>query len=122
MSNRPYATAAHKKAGPIRSVRLFYEQRLAEYTPSSSVFCCIFKKKLIMNWKEFIHTDPQILVGKPVIKGTRLSVVFILGLLANGWSEQQILENYPQLTKESLLAVFAFAQECLQDEAMFQLA
>ena len=75
-----------------------------------------------MNWKEFIHTDPQILVGKPVIKGTRLSVVFILGLLANGWSEQQILKNYPQLTKESLLAVFAFAQECLQDEAMFQLA
>ena len=73
-----------------------------------------------MNWKEFIHADPQILVGKPVVKETRLSVVFILGLLANGWSEQQILENYPQLTKESLQAIFAFAQECLQDETMFQ--
>ena len=75
-----------------------------------------------MNWKEFIHADPHILAGKPVVKGTRLSVVFILGLLANGWSEQQILANYPQLTKENLQAVFAFAQECLQDEAMFQLA
>ena len=75
-----------------------------------------------MNWKEFIHADSQILAGKPVVKGTRLSVVFILGLLANGWSAQQILENYPQLTKESLQAIFAFAQECLQDEAIFQLA
>ena len=74
-----------------------------------------------MNWKDFIHTDPQILVGKPVVKGTRLSVVFILGLFANGWSESQILENYPQLTQESLRAVFAFAQECLQEEALFQL-
>lgn len=62
-----------------------------------------------MNRKEFIHADPQILTGKPVVRGTRLSVVFILGLLANGWSEQLILENYPRLTKESLQAVVAFA-------------
>lgn len=74
-----------------------------------------------MNWKEFIHADPQILAGKPVVRNTRLSVVFILGLLASGWSEQQVLENYPQLTKEGLQAGFAFAQECLQDEAMFEL-
>ncbi|TAK45222.1 MAG: DUF433 domain-containing protein, partial [Saprospiraceae bacterium] len=47
---------------------------------------------------------------------TRLSVVFILGLFSNGWTEQQVLENYPQLTKESLRAVFAYVQECMEDE------
>lgn len=64
-----------------------------------------------MNWKDHIHSDPKILVGKPVVKGTRLSVVFILGLFSSGWTEQQVLENYPQLTKESLRAVFAYVQE-----------
>ena len=61
-----------------------------------------------MNWETYIHSDPNILVGKPVIKGTRLSVEFILGLFAVGWTEQQILENYPTLTPDSLKAIFAF--------------
>jgi len=69
-----------------------------------------------MQWKDHIHSDPKILVGKPVVKGTRLSVVFILGLFSNGWTEQQVLENYPQLTKESLRAVFTYVQECMEDE------
>lgn len=69
-----------------------------------------------MQWQDHIHSDPKILVGKPVVKGTRLSVVFILGLFSNGWTEQQVLENYPQLTKESLRAVFAYVQECMEDE------
>ncbi|MBW7941509.1 MAG: DUF433 domain-containing protein, partial [Candidatus Kuenenia stuttgartiensis] len=43
-----------------------------------------------MNWRNFIHSDPEILLGKPVVKGTRLSVEFILGLFANGWTERQI--------------------------------
>lgn len=59
-----------------------------------------------MNWETYIHSDPNILVGKPVIKGTRLSVEFILGLFSTGWTEQQILENYPTLTTESLRAIF----------------
>ena len=50
-----------------------------------------------MNWKERIVADPAVLAGKPVVKGTRLSVEFILGLLAQGWDEKKILENYPQL-------------------------
>ncbi|MBI5187504.1 MAG: DUF433 domain-containing protein, partial [Nitrospirae bacterium] len=45
-------------------------------------------------WRKFIHSDPEILLGKPVVKGTRLSVEFILGLFAEGWTEQQVLENY----------------------------
>ncbi len=55
-----------------------------------------------MNWETYIHSDPDILVGKPVIKGTRLSVEFILGLLSAGWTEQQIFENYPTLNQNSL--------------------
>ncbi len=67
-----------------------------------------------MNWETYIHSDPNILVGQPVIKGTRLSVEFILGLFAVGWTEQQILENYPTLTPDSLKAIFAFARESIR--------
>jgi uncharacterized protein (DUF433 family) len=68
-----------------------------------------------MNWKQFIHSDADILTGKPVVRGTRLSVDFILRLFASGWSEQEVLENYPTLTHESLQAVFAFAAEIASD-------
>jgi uncharacterized protein (DUF433 family) len=61
-----------------------------------------------IEWGNFIHSDPSVFLGKPVVKGTRLSVEFILGLYAEGWTEDQIHENYPNLTKESLLAVFAY--------------
>lgn len=72
-----------------------------------------------MEWRAYIHADPEILVGKPVIRGTRLSVEFILELFAAGWSEDEVLENYPTLTRESLRAVFAFAVECLREEALY---
>jgi uncharacterized protein (DUF433 family) len=72
-----------------------------------------------MHWKTFIYTDSQILLGKPVVKGTRLSVEFLLGLFAVGWTEQQILENYPTLNTESLQAVFAFAAECLKEDVYY---
>ncbi|MFH1625780.1 MAG: DUF433 domain-containing protein [Pseudomonadota bacterium] len=74
-----------------------------------------------MVWKDYIHSDPEILLGKPVVKGTRLSVEFILGLFAKGWTEQQIIENYPTLSKESLRAVFAFATECMREEFLYLL-
>ena len=53
-----------------------------------------------MDWRQHIHCNPSILVGKPVVKGTRLSVEFLLGLFAAGWTEQQMLENYPTLLKD----------------------
>jgi uncharacterized protein (DUF433 family) len=58
-----------------------------------------------MDWKTYIHSDPKILLGKPVIKGTRLSVEFILGLFSEGWTEQQVLENYPTLNTQSIQSV-----------------
>ncbi|HGG60596.1 MAG TPA: DUF433 domain-containing protein [Gammaproteobacteria bacterium] len=54
-----------------------------------------------MNWQKYIHSDPTVLTGKPVIKGIRLAVDFLLGLLAEGWTEKTILENYPQLSREA---------------------
>ena len=51
-----------------------------------------------MKWEERIVASPDVLVGKPVVKGTRLSVEFIVGLLADGWTQEQLLDNYPNLT------------------------
>jgi uncharacterized protein (DUF433 family) len=50
-----------------------------------------------MNWQEHIVSDQEVLLGKPTIKGTRISVELILELLAAGWTEQQLLESYPHL-------------------------
>jgi len=59
-------------------------------------------------WQERIVADPKVMVGKPVIKGTRLTVEFIIDLLANGWSEAAILHNYPGLTVEDIRACLAY--------------
>jgi len=72
-----------------------------------------------MNWKAHIHSNPKILLGKPVIKGTRISVKFVLGLFSEGWTQQQVIENYPTLNPESIQAVFAFATECLKEDVFY---
>ncbi len=72
-----------------------------------------------MKWEDYIISDKDILLGKPAIKGTRIAVEHIVGLLAQGWSEAQILENYPRLTKESLQAVFSYIQQCMHDGLLF---
>jgi uncharacterized protein (DUF433 family) len=71
-----------------------------------------------MNWKDYIVADPDILGGKPTIKGTRISVEFIIQRLAQGWTEAELLENYPRLTPKHLQAVFAYVQECIEDGSL----
>ena len=66
-----------------------------------------------------ITIDPDILAGKPVIAGTRLSVDFIIGLLADGWTEEQIKANYPSLTHDAVLACLAYARDALRAERVF---
>lgn len=61
-----------------------------------------------MNWQQLIVVAPAVLTGKPVVKGTRLAVEFILGLIAQGWNEAEILRNYPGLTHEQILACVAY--------------
>ncbi len=72
-----------------------------------------------MNWHDYIHSDPEVLAGKPVVVGTRRSADFILSLFAAGWTHEQVLESYPGLSREALRAVFAFAAEAMQDESFY---
>jgi uncharacterized protein (DUF433 family) len=67
---------------------------------------------------ETIMRDPSVLAGKPVIRGTRISVEFVLGLLADGWSAEDILDNYPHLSREQIAACLHYARDLLQSENM----
>ncbi len=75
-----------------------------------------------MNWQDKITIDPKILVGKPVIKGTRLAVEFIVDLLAQGWSEAEILKNYPGLTHDDIAACLLYASHILKSEKVYPFA
>ena len=75
------------------------------------------KEKLLKR----ITIDPRILVGKPVIKGTRLSVQYILGLLSNGSTMEEIIKEYKGLTKEDIMACFFFASETLDNNTFLPL-
>lgn len=74
-----------------------------------------------MDWKNRIESTPGVCGGRPHVKGTRLTVEFLLGLKAAGWSEQQILEEYPQLGEADLRAVFAFVQALIEEEKYLSL-
>jgi uncharacterized protein (DUF433 family) len=68
------------------------------------------------DWRDRIVMNPDILVGKPTIKGTRISVELILGWLGSDWSVEEILRQYPRLTREDVLAAVSFAAEYMRDE------
>ncbi len=74
-----------------------------------------------MEWHDRIESDPAICGGRPRVKGTRLTVEFLLGLKAAGWTEAQIFDGYPHLTAEDLQAVFAFAQSLIEKERLLPL-
>ncbi len=69
-----------------------------------------------MNWRDHIHSDPEILGGKPVFRGTRLSVELLLKLMAAGWEMEKISFEYPGLESLHLRAAAAFAADMLHDE------
>ena len=75
----------------------------------------------IMKWQDKIVSDNKVLLGKPVIKGTRISVEFILDRLANGWTEEDILKNYPTISAEDIQAVFAYLNDCVKDGLLVEL-
>jgi uncharacterized protein (DUF433 family) len=74
-----------------------------------------------MDWREHITLDPRILVGKPVVKGTRISVELVIDLLAAGWTQQQLLDSYPTLRADDVRACLAYASEILHGEKVFPL-
>jgi uncharacterized protein (DUF433 family) len=73
------------------------------------------------DWKSRIAVDSKVLAGKPVIRGTRISVEFILDLLANGWTIEEILKNYPQLKREDVIAALKYVAEILKEEKVYLL-
>jgi uncharacterized protein (DUF433 family) len=74
-----------------------------------------------MKWQDYITADPTVMVGKPVIRGTRLAVEFVLGLIAQGWPEDEIIRNYG-ITAEQVRACVAYAQDRLNEEKVFAVA
>jgi uncharacterized protein (DUF433 family) len=79
-------------------------------------------KEIDMTWRQRIVVNPKILVGKPVIKGTRIAVEFIMELLANGWTEEEILKNYPQLSSQDIRSALKYATEVLKEEKVYLLS
>ncbi len=74
-----------------------------------------------MNWRERIIVDPKILVGKPIVKGTRISVDFVIDLLARGWTADRIVVEYDHLTQDDVRACLSYASEILKSEQVFLL-
>ncbi|MFQ6095740.1 MAG: DUF433 domain-containing protein [Candidatus Bathyarchaeia archaeon] len=71
------------------------------------------------DWRSRITIDPEILTGKPIIKGTRIAVEFVLELLANVWAEEAITENYPQLKKEEIGVALRYVTDILKEEMVY---
>jgi uncharacterized protein (DUF433 family) len=72
-----------------------------------------------MDWRTRIVADPDVLVGKPVIKGTRIAVELVMDLLAAGYSTRQILDQYDHLTADDLQACLAYAREIIRSERVY---
>jgi uncharacterized protein (DUF433 family) len=72
-----------------------------------------------MDWRKRIVIDPAVLVGKPVIKGTRISVELVIELMGRGYTHQQILEQYDHITNEDIQACLAYAGEMLKQERVY---
>ena len=74
-----------------------------------------------MSWEDRITVDPEILVGKPVVKGTRISVEFVVDLLGRGWTSEQVLGEYDHLAPEDIQACLAYASDVLKSERVYLL-
>jgi uncharacterized protein (DUF433 family) len=80
------------------------------------------KPVVAMSWSERVAIDPGVLVGKPVVRGTRLAVDLVIGLLAQGWFESDILRNHPGLSRKDIAACLQYESEVLQAEKVYPLA
>ena len=104
-----------------RGIWCFRQLNNYRYICDSSLFNRLVYSFTTMVWQDYIVSDKSILIGKPTIKGTRISVELILELLSSGWSEQQLLESYPQLKVDHIKAVFAYLRDCMKNELFFSL-
>ena len=72
-----------------------------------------------MNWEKRITVNPKVLVGKPIIKGTRIAVEFVVDLLGRGWSTEQVLQEYDHITADDIQACLAYAADVLKSEKVY---
>lgn len=72
-----------------------------------------------MEWRDRIETKPEVLAGKPVVAGTRIPVELVVELLAQDWSNEQILQQYPALSRADIQACLHYASETLQSERVY---
>jgi uncharacterized protein (DUF433 family) len=72
-----------------------------------------------VEWREHIVIDPDILVGKPVIRGTRIAVDLVIDLLGRGWTVDQVLAEYDHLSRENIQACLAYSAEILRSERVY---
>ena len=72
-----------------------------------------------MSWEERIAVDPKVLGGKPVVKGTRIAVEFVIDLLARGWRTEHVLREYDHLSPEDVQACLAYASDVLKSERVY---
>jgi uncharacterized protein (DUF433 family) len=75
----------------------------------------------MQNYRHYITSDPNVLFGKPAIKGIRIAVEHILDELAGGTTIEELLEEYPRLTREAIYAALAFAADTLRAEVVYPL-
>ncbi len=76
----------------------------------------------MINWREYIDSDPKVMYGKPVIIGTRIPIDLVLEKLSDGESVDELLEAYPRLSKEGIAAVLAYATDAIRNEHIYALA
>jgi uncharacterized protein (DUF433 family) len=69
-----------------------------------------------------IVLDPEVMLGKLVVRGTRITVEHVVGLMAEGWTEARLLDNHPQLTRADIQACLAYARDLVASERVFSSA
>ncbi len=76
----------------------------------------------MMNWRNYIESNPKILYGKPVIKNTRIPIDLLLDKMSEGETIEELLQAYPRLDKEAIFAVLAFAAESIKNQKVHSIA
>ncbi len=74
---------------------------------------------MVIQWQDRITVDPNVMFGKPVIKGTRIPVELILEKLANGETYDQLLKSYPRIKKEDISACLFYAQYSIKNDIIY---
>lgn len=75
-----------------------------------------------MKWQDYIVADPKVMLGKPVVKGTRITVELIIERLGQGQTVDELLVSYPHLSRESILACLQYAAVSLKNEHIYEAA